>query len=47
MDGLAAAEMLAEKGIPVVLISGHADAENIVVDREPISCSLQCSWHVR
>lgn len=41
MDGLAAAELLAEKGIPVVLISGHDDAENIVVDREPIKQLLR------
>ena len=36
MDGLAAAEQIAAKGIPVVLISGHAEAENIVLDHEPI-----------
>ena len=28
MDGLAAAQELSEKGIPVVLISGHPDAED-------------------
>ncbi len=36
MDGLEAAELIAGKGIPVVLISGHPDAEQIVVDFEPV-----------
>jgi response regulator NasT len=36
MDGLAAAEQIAAKDIPVVLISGHAEAENIVLDHEPV-----------
>jgi CheY-like chemotaxis protein len=41
MDGLAAAEHLAGKGIPVVIISGHADAQNIVVDHEPIEMVIE------
>mgnify|MGYP001167374737 CR=1 FL=1 len=36
MDGLAAAEFLAARGIPVVLVSGHPDAEEIVVELEPL-----------
>ena len=41
MDGLAAAEHLAGLGIPVVIVSGHVDAENIVVDHEPIEMVLR------
>jgi CheY-like chemotaxis protein len=36
MDGLAAAEELERKGIPVVLISGHPDSESVVIDHEPV-----------
>jgi CheY-like chemotaxis protein len=36
MDGLAAAQELAEKGIPVVLFSGHADADQLVLEHEPM-----------
>src|SRR6188474_1500400 len=36
MDGLAAAEELADKGIPVILISGHSDAEHVVLEHEPV-----------
>jgi DNA-binding NtrC family response regulator len=36
MDGLAAAEVLAAKEIPVILISGHPDIEHIVAEHEPI-----------
>jgi two-component system, response regulator PdtaR len=36
MDGLAAAQELAHKGIPVVLVSGHSDAEAIVLEHEPV-----------
>jgi response regulator NasT len=36
VDGLAAAEVVAEKGIPVVLVSGHPDAKNVVVENEPV-----------
>lgn len=36
MDGLAAAQELADKGIPVILVSGHPDAEKIVLKHEPV-----------
>ena len=36
MDGLAAAQELAEKGILVVLVSGHPDAEEMVLEHEPV-----------
>lgn len=36
MDGLAAAEHLATLGIPVVLVSGHPDSHQIVLQSEPI-----------
>jgi CheY-like chemotaxis protein len=36
MDGLAAAEEVERKGIPVILVSGHPDSESVVVDEEPI-----------
>jgi CheY-like chemotaxis protein len=36
MDGLAAAEEVERKGIPVILISGHPDSERVVVDQEPV-----------
>src|SRR6185436_16395836 len=36
VDGLAAAEIVAEKGIPVVLVSGHPDATRVVVENEPV-----------
>jgi CheY-like chemotaxis protein len=40
MDGLAAAQHLAEKGIPVILVSGHADAREIVLEYEPVVCTV-------
>jgi two-component system, response regulator PdtaR len=36
MDGLAAAQELAEMGIPVVLVSGHPDSEEVVLENEPV-----------
>lgn len=36
MDGLEAAEILATHSIPVVLVSGHSDAAEIVVENEPL-----------
>src|SRR2546423_8999539 len=36
IDGLAAAEIVAERGIPVILVSGHPDARQVVVEREPV-----------
>jgi CheY-like chemotaxis protein len=40
MDGLAAAEELAEKGIPVILVSGHPDAAEIVLEHEPVVTTI-------
>ena len=40
MDGLAAAEHAADAGVPVILLSGHADAEYVVVEHEPIIARL-------
>ena len=36
MDGLAAAQELADKDIPVILVSGHDDADMLVLDHEPV-----------
>ncbi len=36
VDGLAAAEAVSEKGIPVILVSGHPDARQVVVENEPV-----------
>jgi response regulator NasT len=36
LDGLAAAEAVSEKGIPVILVSGHPDARQVVVETEPV-----------
>src|SRR3954447_2767642 len=36
IDGLAAAEIISEKGIPVILVSGHPDARQVVIEREPV-----------
>ncbi len=36
VDGLAAAEAVSEKGIPVILVSGHPDARQVVVEKEPV-----------
>ena len=36
MDGLAAAEHVEKQGIPVILISGHPDADQVVVEQEPV-----------
>jgi CheY-like chemotaxis protein len=36
MDGLAAAEQMEKHGIPVILISGHPDANEVVLEQEPI-----------
>jgi two-component system, response regulator PdtaR len=36
IDGLQAAETLAEQGIPVVLISGHPDVQDVVLEHEPV-----------
>jgi response regulator NasT len=36
IDGLAAAEVISEKGIPVILVSGHPDARQVVLEQEPV-----------
>lgn len=36
MDGLATAEEVERKGIPVILVSGHPDSESVVLDQEPV-----------
>lgn len=41
MDGLATAEFYSMKGIPVVLISGHPDVDNLVLEHEPVSSCLR------
>jgi CheY-like chemotaxis protein len=40
LDGLEAAEELSRRGIPVVLISGLAESDNLVVELEPIAVRL-------
>ena len=41
MDGLATAEIYANQGIPVVLVSGHADAEELVIEQEPVCACVR------
>lgn len=41
MDGLAAGELLAASGVPVILVSGHPDAEEVVLEHEPFA------WRIR
>ncbi len=41
MDGLATAEIFANKGIPVILVSGHSDAEELVLEHEPVSACVR------
>jgi CheY-like chemotaxis protein len=40
MDGLAAAAEVTKQGIPVVLLSGHPDAQDIVLEHEPVVARL-------
>jgi two-component system, response regulator PdtaR len=40
MDGLATAEHLTKCGVPVILISGHPDAQHVVLEHEPIAARL-------
>jgi two-component system, response regulator PdtaR len=40
VDGLAAAEIVSEKGIPVILVSGHPDARQVVLENEPVVARL-------
>jgi CheY-like chemotaxis protein len=41
MDGLEAAELLAAKSIPVVLVSGHPDSAHLVLEEEPVVALIQ------
>lgn len=41
IDGLEAAEVLAARGIPVILLSGHPDAECIRLEHEPLMARLK------
>jgi response regulator NasT len=41
MDGLAVAEGLQARNLPVILLSGHPDLQHVVTEKEPISASLQ------
>ncbi|RIK80407.1 MAG: hypothetical protein DCC67_09385 [Planctomycetota bacterium] len=36
IDGLEAAEQISAKGIPVILVSGHPDVRQVVVENEPV-----------
>ena len=40
MDGLAAAEHIKTRGIPVILVSGHPDVEHVVLEHEPVDGRL-------
>jgi DNA-binding NtrC family response regulator len=36
VDGPTAAEEISEKGIPVIIVSGHPDVKEIVLEHEPV-----------
>ena len=40
VDGLTAAEEISEKGIPVVLVSGHPDVTEVVLEHEPVAARI-------
>ena len=40
LDGLAAAEEVARFGIPVILMSGHADLHSVVLEAEPFVAKI-------
>ncbi|MCO6045057.1 response regulator [Aeoliella sp. ICT_H6.2] len=40
LDGLATAEEVSRRGIPVILLSGHADLDSVVVEKEPVLLKL-------
>jgi response regulator NasT len=40
VDGLTAAEEISEKGIPVVLVSGHPDVKEVVLEHEPVAARI-------
>ncbi|MDZ4656065.1 MAG: response regulator [Bythopirellula sp.] len=41
MDGLATAEFMSNRGIPVILISGHPDAQELVLEHEPVDACVR------
>jgi CheY-like chemotaxis protein len=41
VDGLEAAETLAKRGIPVILLSGHPDVEHVNIEYEPVAGRLR------
>jgi response regulator NasT len=41
LDGLEVAELLAQRGIPVILLSGHPDAEHLNMQHEPLAARLR------
>jgi CheY-like chemotaxis protein len=41
VDGLEAAESIAKRGIPVILLSGHPDVEHVNVEHEPVAGRLR------
>jgi response regulator NasT len=41
LDGLAAAELISQqRPVPIILLSGHPDAEHVVLEHEPVSLRL-------
>lgn len=40
LDGLSAAEDVSSQGVPVVLVSGHQDAAQVVLESEPIAARV-------
>ena len=41
LDALAAAELIAQqRKLPFILVSGHADAEHVVLEHEPVTVRL-------
>jgi response regulator NasT len=41
VDGLEAAEEVANRGVPVILLSGHPDVTRINLQHEPLAATLQ------
>lgn len=40
VDGLAVAEEVSKRNIPVILVSGHPDVDEVVVEAEPIATRM-------
>jgi FixJ family two-component response regulator len=40
VDGLEAAEALAQRGMPVILLSGHPDVHHVNLEHEPLAARL-------